>query len=504
MTSDRTPPPTPIPAIATMDEPQALDNQRLDAARAQPGPALAPHVSALPPTRINPRAGGRAAIDSQKTGGQDRIARSPSSMQFDLATADYIGARAQQQDATRAELLASGAGVVLILADGLGGHESGAEAAQIVVDTFGEATKRGAFDAPANRRASLRDVLDQANARIAGSLDPAHGQRSMASTAVVAIVADGALQWISVGDSHLYVWRNRHLMKLNEDHSQAGLMVRSGQYQPDEPEVLAVKSVLVSALTGRKLEIVDHPTQTVKVENGDVLLLASDGLNTLSDREIESIMFDIEARGAADLGKALLETVKDRRADRQDNTTVAIARVLALPAVASDMATTEIVMPASPPTEPRLTAAPSGATPPLRASATAAISPPPRPGQSVGLHQSGFAAHEPRSPLRRSAIVILSLIFGGCLVALILAIAVWVVRPDVAEQLATRLDQQYSRLLGREPTAGRKPEPPTIDIPEPVNTPPPRPPQRSATPPSPTVEPTPAPPRILPPAPEQR
>ena len=488
MTSDRIPPPSPSAPIAAADEPQAPDTPRLDAARAQPEPAPSTSANALPPTRINPRAGGRAAADAQRAGGQDRVARSPSLMQLDLATADYIGARAQQQDATRAELLASGAGVVLILADGWGGHESGAEAAQIVVDTFGEATKQGAFDAPANRRALLRDVLDQANARIAGGVDPAHGQRSMASTAVAAIVADGALQWISVGDSHLYVWRNRRLMKLNEDHSQAGLMVKSGQYQPDDPEVLAVKSVLVSALTGRKLEIVDHPTQTVKVETGDVLLLASDGLNTLPDQEIESILSDVEARGAAELGKVLLETVKDRRADRQDNTTVAIARVLALPAVASDMATTEIVMPAGPPTEPRSTAVPLDA--------------PPRPHADPS--PTAAPAHAPRTPHRRPASLISSVIVGCCLVALILAIAVWVFRPDVAEPWATRLEAHFTRLLGRDPATARKPEPPTIGIPEPVTAPPPRPPQRSAAPPAPTGERTPASPRVLPPAPEQR
>ena len=490
MTSDRSPPQPPIPATATIDEPPALDAQRPDGARAQPEPAPASHGNALPPTRINPRAGGRAAIDAQRAGGPDRIAHSPSLMQLDLATADYIGARVQQQDATRAELLAGGAGVVLILADGLGGHESGAEAAQIVVDTFGEATKQGAFDAPANRRALLRDVLDQANARIAGGVDPAHGQRSMASTAVAAIVADGALQWISVGDSHLYVWRNRRLVKLNEDHSQAGLMVKSGQYQPDDPEVLAVKSVLVSALTGRKLEIVDHPTQTVKVETGDVLLLASDGLNTLTDQEIESILSDVEARGAAELGKVLLETVKDRRADRQDNTTVAIARVLALPAVASDMATTEIVMPAGPPTEPRSTAVPADATPPPRPHAD------PSP--------TAAPAHAPRTPHRRPASLVSSVIVGGCLVALILTITVWVFRPDVADPWATRLEGHFFRLLGRDPASARKPEPPTIGIPEPVTAPPPRPPQRSAAPPAPTGEQTPAPPRVLPPAPESR
>ncbi len=275
-------------------------------------------------------------------------------MRLDLATADYIGARSQQQDAASAQVL-SGGGAVLVLADGLGGHESGAEASQIVINTFREAAGVGAFDDTIKRRGALRAAVEKANTRIANGVDPTHGHRGMASTAVAAVVAEGQLSWVSVGDSHLYVWRSGQLRKLNEDHSQAGLMIRSGQYQPDDPEVLAVKSVLVSALTGRKLEIVDHPAQSFAVERGDVLLLASDGLNTLPDEEIEAIIRDVEPQGAIKLSTTLLETVRNRRVDRQDNTTVAIARVidvLGQPARANPEAVTEIRAPIHPITSP--------------------------------------------------------------------------------------------------------------------------------------------------------
>lgn len=252
-------------------------------------------------------------------------------MRLQLATADYIGARTQQQDAAAAQSLGDDIGAILILADGLGGHESGADASRIVIETFREAAQAGAFASSDKRRSALRDALEKANTRIAGGVDPAHGHRSMASTAVVAVVAEGQLSWISVGDSHLYVWRNGRMTKLNEDHSQAGLMVRSGQYKETDPEVLAVKSVLVSALTGRKLEIVDHPTQPYAVETGDVLLLASDGLNTLSESEIESIVGTFSSKDAHAMSTALLDAVKSRRADRQDNATVAVARITHVP-----------------------------------------------------------------------------------------------------------------------------------------------------------------------------
>jgi protein phosphatase len=274
-------------------------------------------------------------------------------MQLDLATAEYIGAREQQQDLAAA--LPFSGGALLVLADGLGGHESGAEASRIVVATFKEAGAAGHFANPGTRRQALREALDLANARIAEGVDPTHGYRGMASTVVAAVVSNGDLNWVSVGDSHLYIWRERRLYKLNEDHSQAGLMVRSGQYQPDDPEVQAVKSVLVSALTGRKLEIIDLPQSSFRLEPGDVLMLASDGLNTLSDAEIENIVEEVSEHGAIKLSTTLLESVRSRRLERQDNTTVVIARVLVpspadlttVPAQRREMATADVINDAS-------------------------------------------------------------------------------------------------------------------------------------------------------------
>ncbi len=262
-------------------------------------------------------------------------------MRLDLATDDYIGARAQQQDSAAARSFGSSGGAVLVLADGLGGHTGGAEASRIVIETFRDAADRGVFDEAGSRRTGLRATLETANERIANGVDPEHGQRGMASTAVAVVLADGMVHWISIGDSHLYVWRGGRIAKLNEDHSQAGLMVRSGQYKPTDPEVAAAKSVLVSALTGRKLEIVDHPAQAFPVQQGDIVLLASDGLNTLSEQEIQEVVGAVQEQGARQVGVALLDHVRGRRLERQDNTAVVVARVMTVP-VRTEEATTEI------------------------------------------------------------------------------------------------------------------------------------------------------------------
>ncbi|MGE3915170.1 MAG: PP2C family serine/threonine-protein phosphatase [Hyphomicrobiaceae bacterium] len=271
-----------------------------------------------------PNARGADAMPQPAVGAQ----AVPSRMRLDLATADYIGARAEQQDLAAAAPLPGG-GALLVLADGLGGHHGGAEAARLVVDTFRDAAATGRFGEGGSPQSALREAMDKANARILEALDPGHGHRGMASTLVGAVLASGGLGWISVGDSHLYLWRDGRLVKLNEDHSQAGLMVRSGQWNADDPEVLAVRSVLVSALTGRSVELVDLPPKRLAIREGDIVVLASDGLNTLEDAEIAEIVGNHRMEGATRVSIALLEAVRARRVERQDNATVVVARVLA-------------------------------------------------------------------------------------------------------------------------------------------------------------------------------
>ena len=417
------------------------------------GPAA---VSPPPPTtRVNPalkasadRGRAEAAPAAPPT---KPVAEIQGVMRFDLATADFIGARAQQQDKTDAKPLKAEPGALLVLADGLGGHESGAEAAQIVVDTFLTAAAAGSFDPMDRRRDALREALETANTRIAGGVNPAHGQRSMASTAVAAVVANGMLSWVSVGDSHLYLWRSGKLFKLNQDHSQAGLMVRSGHYQPNDPEVLAAKSVLVSALTGRKLEIVDWPKEAFKVEKGDVLLLASDGLNTLTEQEVEGIVSEVELEGAVKLSRTLLETVKGRRADRQDNTTVAVARVLDLPTEAPrEMPFTDLEAFTARLPRP----SPDARSEPLRGevdttsarTTPAPVGPPPVLDQ---LHP-GVPMTAPRAAPRRGPLyAVLQTVFALSVLGLVAIAAVWAISPPLFEQISSWLRPSQAATKGQ-------------------------------------------------------
>jgi serine/threonine protein phosphatase PrpC len=379
-------------------------------------------------------------------------------IELDTAQYETIGARAEQQDAAGSALLGSGGGAqLLVLADGLGGHADGARASKMVIETFDEAAKGGLFDEPGARRQALHGAIQQVNKRIHEATDPLDGHRSMASTAVAAILANGTVRWISVGDSHLYVCRNGRLSKLNADHSQAGIMIRHG-YSPNDEAVINARSVLVSALTGRDIEEIDNPAHDVALEIGDVVLLASDGLNTLSDTEIALAIDQSYDRGAETIAAALVQMVIERGLPRQDNATVVVSRVLGRgarttegdsPSLPLTQATTRTDVPTtpvpasddiSPPVEPvvpePVMTAPPAAGPPQpgmhsdmtaapmvapeqeahTASATAATQAPRRP-PATGATSDAMARRKRRNILIRIALTVLvSAIIAGVIV----------------------------------------------------------------------------------------
>ena len=84
------------------------------------------------------------------------------------------------------------------------------------------------------------------------------------------------------------------------------------------------RNALISAVTGDDLELVDLPRQPFALKPNDQILLASDGLLTLSEREIAAVLKD--ARTAPSPCRPLLEEVMSRRHPQQDNATVSWAK----------------------------------------------------------------------------------------------------------------------------------------------------------------------------------
>ena len=226
---------------------------------------------------------------------------------------------------------------MLLVADGMGGHVGGATASGLLSKTFVEVYPQAS--GPVVDR--LRDCLEAANKAIADAIGENPELDSMGSTLVAAVVASEGLNWISVGDSPLWLFREGKLERLNADHSMAPVLadlVSTERMTAEEAAQDPSRHSLRSAVMGDDIHLVDVSSQPVAVQKGDRLLLASDGLMTLSDQEIANILKKTQDAPLEDSAAALIQAVEDAEHPQQDNTTV----LLYAPAEGAELAAAAI------------------------------------------------------------------------------------------------------------------------------------------------------------------
>ena len=239
------------------------------------------------------------------------------------------GGRDYQEDEFTITLLtgdsSDGDRLLLVLADGMGGHAGGKVASETVVRAFWDGFRQPATDVAANLNAGVSAANEAV--RTKQQADPALSE--MGSTLVAALVRDGHLYWASVGDSLLWVCRNGRLTRLNADHSMRPLLlglVELGRMTEEEvwhdPRIHQLRSVIA----GDDIPMIDIDAKGYPLEADDVVLLASDGLETLSEAGIEALLTQ-HGNDAQALVRALLQAVTEAGMTHQDNTTVLAYRV---------------------------------------------------------------------------------------------------------------------------------------------------------------------------------
>ena len=134
---------------------------------------------------------------------------------------------------------------------------------------------------------------------------------------------------MSVGDSPLLLWRRGEIALLNEDHSLAPDLDRlaaAGKITAQEAKRDPRRHMLRSAVTGEEIDLVDISRRPLVLEPGDYVILASDGLQSLDNGEIERIIAAYGADGSAAVAGALIRTIDSLREPHQDNATVIVVR----------------------------------------------------------------------------------------------------------------------------------------------------------------------------------
>jgi serine/threonine protein phosphatase PrpC len=234
------------------------------------------------------------------------------------------GDRDRQEDAVAHRFFDDGESMLVVLADGMGGHQGGAVASQTTVDSF---TNAFLTDFPALKVSyRLFGAMARANEELENLVRKNGSLEGMGSTLVAATFSSLGISWVSVGDSLLLRVRGRTLHRLNQDHSMAPILdeaVKKGNLTRELAATHKDRNALRSAVTGTEIDLVDIPDRPESLLAGDVILLASDGLRTLSDVEITRVVNTKKSAGARAIVGGLLEAVREKKKRRQDNTTVA-------------------------------------------------------------------------------------------------------------------------------------------------------------------------------------
>lgn len=215
--------------------------------------------------------------------------------------------------------------VLALVADGMGGHHGGEVASETAAAAFVDAFCRGT-GRPEER---IEHALEAANAAVGERIRNESDLTGMGTTIVAAIVDQDGVRWGSVGDSKLWLWRNGALKRLNSDHSYGSYLDQLALDRSiSEAQALSDprRNALRSALTGERLALKDVTSAPVPLQPGDLLLLASDGIDTLSEAEIASQLAHAGSSPQA-ATRELVEAVKHRRVTNQDNTTVVVVAV---------------------------------------------------------------------------------------------------------------------------------------------------------------------------------
>lgn len=254
-------------------------------------------------------------------------------IRYDVASVLNRGRRDYQEDAIATDFPMGADFGYAVLSDGMGGHAAGDVASKIVVTEVFSELKFQTSDIKGlenNMGQVLRSAAVSANECMAAHASNNPQTAGMGATLVAPVFIRDHLFWISIGDSPLYLMRNGRLRQLNEDHSlgpHIDYMVRSGMMSEDVGRNHPDRNALTSVLIGETIERIDCPDRPFRLRGGDILIVASDGLQFLSNGTISRIVEESASEGSTAIATGLLEELRDLNDPEQDNVCFSVIMV---------------------------------------------------------------------------------------------------------------------------------------------------------------------------------
>jgi len=229
------------------------------------------------------------------------------------------GARPGQQDSFFVSPAEDAAGLLAVVADGMGGLANGDKVSQTAVS----AMALGFYHTQGSPRQVLLQLAAQANAAVNRLLGE-DGAFQSGSTLAAGLIRDGAFHYLSIGDSRICLYRQGALYQLNREHVYCNeLYVRyvNGEETLEGAAGHPKAAGLTSFLGMGQIRYIDLPAEPVEVRPGDRFILMSDGVyNALSQQELASAL----DQGAGQSARALNQAIREKDYQNQDNYTAVI------------------------------------------------------------------------------------------------------------------------------------------------------------------------------------
>jgi len=229
------------------------------------------------------------------------------------------GARSGQQDCFFVSPVEEKAGLLAVVADGMGGLADGDKVSQAAVSAMAQ----GFYRAQGTPEQVLLQLAEQAN-RAVNQLLGEDGAYRSGSTLTAGLIRDGAFHYLSIGDSRISLYRSGVLYQLNREHVYRNELYV--HYVNDEETLEGAAghpkgAGLTSFLGMGQLKYIDLPAEPVAVRPEDRFILMSDGVyNALTPAELAAVL----ERGPGQAAQALNDAIRAKGYQNQDNYTAVI------------------------------------------------------------------------------------------------------------------------------------------------------------------------------------
>ncbi len=250
----------------------------------------------------------------------------PKCMEVELGMSSIIGTRESQEDTIFG--YQQGQEAIALVCDGMGGLAGGEIASKAAAESLADAwfARKEVLDIPG----FLEEEAVKADERVFQQKNE-KGERIRAGTTIVAaIIRQNELYWLSVGDSKVYIIRGKEILSVCREHNYRMTLdqqLEKGELTPEEYAAEEYRAeALISYLGMGNVSLMDLNRQPFLLEDGDIVLLSSDGLyRSLSEEEILYLVkeYGDDMQCAADM---LTSTALGEKKSGQDNTSVILMR----------------------------------------------------------------------------------------------------------------------------------------------------------------------------------